>query len=153
MTRNSKNRLMLKFRKITKKPTELKKLENKLWEIFSVYIRLRDSDNQGMGFCFTCKKPIHWSKGDCGHGIGRQHKATKFNEQNNHLQCKHCNGFEEGRKDLYKPEMDKRYGSGTWDRMQVAAMQTAHYSVPVLKNNIEYYYEKVKELKEKKGIS
>src|SRR3989304_3712371 len=82
------------FKKVI--PTSLKSAENKLWAVFSVYIRLRDSNSQGIGSCFTCGKLLHWTKGDCGHGIPRQHKATKFNEWNNHLQCKRCNGFEGG---------------------------------------------------------
>lgn len=144
---------MLQFRKTIKKPkTDNQKLEAKLWEIFSIFIRLRDTDNDGNGKCFTCRKPLHWSKGDCGHGIGRQHKATKFNEWNNHLQCKHCNGFEEGRKDLYKTEMDKKYGPQTWDKMELASRQTADFSAPLLKNNIEYYTEQVRLLKESKGM-
>ena len=141
------------FHKISRKPkSDLKKMEDKLWDIFSVYIRLRDSDNQGVGKCFTCGKIIHWHKGDCGHGIGRQHKATKFNELNNHLQCKKCNGFEGGMREKYKENMDKRYGVGTWNKMEVAARQTAKYGPFLLKNNIDYYTHKVTELKAEKGI-
>jgi len=144
---------MLQFRKTVKKQrTDVQKLEDKLWDIFSVFIRLRDTDKDGNGQCFTCRKPIHWSKGDCGHGIGRQHKAVKFNECNNHLQCKHCNGFEEGRKDLYKEQMNKKYGAYTWERMEVASKQRADFSAPLLKNNIEYYTEQVNNLKAAKGM-
>lgn len=144
---------MLRYRKIPAKPkSELKKLEDKLWDIFSVFIRLRDTDQDGNGKCFTCGRPLHWSQGDCGHGIPRQHKATKFNEQNNHLQCKKCNGFEGGRMDLYKEAMNKKYGPQTWEKMEVASRMTFSLSVPLLKNNIEYYTAKVKELKEQKGM-
>jgi hypothetical protein len=144
---------MLTFKKIKKKPkSDLQKLETKLWEIFSIYIRLRDSDNQGVGKCFTCGKLIHWTKGDCGHGIGRQHKATKFNECNNNLQCKPCNGFHGGKREKYKENMDKKYGPSTWDKMELAAKGTAKWSAFILQNNINYYTEKVKELKEQKGM-
>lgn len=144
---------MLKFRNITKKPkSDLKKLEDKLWDIFSIYIRLRDSDDQGVGKCFTCGKPIHWTKGDCGHGIGRQHKGTKFNEMNNHLQCKKCNGFEGGMREAYKENMNKKYGPQTWERMEIASRATVHLSAPLLQNNIEYYTGKVQELKTEKGM-
>jgi hypothetical protein len=144
---------MLRFRRITKKPkSDLKKLEDKLWDIFSIFIRLRDSDEQGIGKCFTCGKPIHWMKGDCGHGIPRQHKSTKFNEINNHLQCKKCNGFEGGRQDLYKENMNKKYGPQTWEKMEVASKQTANWSAPLFQNNINYYTEKIREMKEEKGM-
>ena len=92
-----------------------------LWPVFSQFIRLRDSNDRGFGKCFTCPRVIHWTKGDCGHGIPRQYKGTKYNECNNHLQCKHCNGFNGGVREVYKEEMDKRYGKGTWDKMKVAS--------------------------------
>lgn len=95
--------------------------DKKLWKVFSEYIRLRDSDENGNVKCFTCGNIRHWTKVDCGHGIGRQHKATKFHEQNNHGQCKRCNGFEGGKREVYKEEVDKRYGAGTWDKLEVQA--------------------------------
>lgn len=144
---------MLTFKKLKKKPkSDLAKMEDKLWDIFSVFIRLRDSDGQGVGKCFTCGKILHWTKGDCGHGIPRQHKATKFNEWNNHLQCKSCNGFQGGMREKYKENMDKKYGNGTWDKMVVASKQTASWGPLVLKNNIDYYTQKVSELKSEKGM-
>jgi hypothetical protein len=144
---------MLQFRKVTTKPkSDLKKLEDRLWDIFSIYIRLRDSDKQGICKCFTCGALKHWTKGDAGHGIPRQHKATKFNEINNNFQCKGCNGFEGGMREEYKKAMDKKYGTGTWDKMLVASKQTIHFSVPLLQNNIDYYTEQVRILKEEKGM-
>lgn len=91
--------------------------EKKCWDAFSKYIRLRDADRNGICICFTCSYVNHWSKFDCGHGIPRQHKPTKFSEKNNHAQCKRCNGFQGGMREVYKQEMDKRYGAGTWDKM------------------------------------
>lgn len=143
----------LTFKAKVKKPkSDLKKMEDKLWDIFSVFIRLRDSDDQGICKCFTCHRRNHWTKMDAGHGIPRQHKSTKFSEMNNHAQCKHCNGFEGGKREVYKVEMDKKYGVDTWHKMEIAAKQTIHFSAPLLKNNIEYYTEQVRLLKESKGM-
>lgn len=60
---------------------------------------------------------------DCGHGHGRQHGATKYMEMNNHAQCGPCN-LDGGRQDIYKIEVDKKYGAGTWDLLDVLARQT-----------------------------
>ena len=95
--------------------------EQYLWPVFSLFIRLRDTDYNGIGKCFTCPRRIYIKNGECGHGVGRQHKGTKYNEINNRLQCHKCNGFDEGRKDVYKPEMDRRHGAGTWDKMELAS--------------------------------
>ena len=102
--------------------------DKKLWKVFSEYIRLRDADENGICTCFTCGLKRHWKQMDCGHGIGRQHKATKFNEKNNHAQCKRCNGFEGGMREVYKQRMDEKYGEGTWDRMELVSKQTVKYS-------------------------
>ena len=93
--------------------------DKKLWKVFSEYIRRRDADENGYVKCFTCGLIQHWKKMDCGHGIGRQHWATRYNEQNNAPQCKKCNGFEGGRTDVYAKEVDKRYGPGTWDKLNI----------------------------------
>lgn len=69
---------------------------------------------------------------DCGHGIGRQHQATKYNELNNHAQCKSCNGFEAGNQAEYSREVDRRYGVGTWDKLRIASRATCK------RNHVDY---------------
>lgn len=126
--------------------------ENKLWKYFSLYIRLRDVDESGYGKCITCGRLIHFLKGDCGHGIPRQHKATKYNETNNALQCKPCNGFEGGKREVFKQRIDEWYGAGTWDKLEVASRTTCkrgQYEIDVMTN---YYKSEVKKLREQKGL-
>ena len=125
--------------------------DKKLWKAFSEFIRLRDADVNGIVNCFTCGTPRHWKKVDCGHGVGRQHKATKFNEFNNHGQCKRCNGFEEGRKDVYSKEVHRPYGKGTWDKLLLQSKQVCKRGQFEIDTMEKYYKEKVIELKELKG--
>jgi hypothetical protein len=120
--------------------------DKKLWKVFSEYIRRRDSNGEGYGKCFTCPRVIHWKNGDCGHGIGRQHLGTKYDEKNNHLQCKHCNGFEGGKRDVYKEEMNKRYGPNTWDLMELKSRQVSKMGSFEIEQLTEYYKNKIKEL-------
>jgi hypothetical protein len=103
--------------------------DKKLWKNFSLYIRARDADENGHCTCFTCHRMTVWNKNtDCGHGIGRQHMSTKYNEKNNNSQCKKCNGFEGGMREKYKANMDKKYGAGTWDLMEVASKKPSRLS-------------------------
>lgn len=95
--------------------------ERALWEAFSTFIRLRDSDGEGFCTCITCGRVRYWRNGDCGHGVPRQHQATKYHEWNNHFQCKHCNGFEEGAKDRYREVVNQRYGPQTWELLVLAS--------------------------------
>jgi hypothetical protein len=133
----------------TKKPTA----ENNLWKIFSIFIRLRDAQiDTGLVRCFTCSAIKHWRDGDCGHGIGRQHKSTKFDEKNNHFQCKKCNGFEEGRKDVYSKNVDKRYGAGTWDWLQLTSRKTCHRGLFEFEILEVYYKNEIQRLLKEKHL-
>jgi hypothetical protein len=120
--------------------------DKKLWKVFSEYIRRRDSNKEGFGKCFTCNRIIHWKKGDAGHGIGRQHKGTKYNEKNNHLQCKPCNGFEGGKREIYKEQMNKRYGEGTWELMELSAKKPAKWGQFEIDQLEKYYKQKLNEM-------
>lgn len=119
--------------------------DKKLWKVFSEYIRLRDADEQGYCKCFTCGLIRHWKQMDCGHGIGRQHKGVKYNEKNNHAQCKKCNGFEGGMRERYKQEMDKRYGAGTWDLMELASKAPSRWTQFEIDALEKYYKMKLKD--------
>lgn len=123
-----------------------------LWPIFSLYTRFRDTDNNGIGRCFTCGAPKHYKDLDCGHGVGRQHKNTKYNEKNNHSQCGACNRFNEGKKDVYSKEVDKRYGEGTWDKLLAFSrtpIKRTHYEYDLMTHD---YCSMVIEMAKQKGI-
>jgi hypothetical protein len=91
--------------------------DSKLWPWFSKYIRLRDSDSEGYCSCFTCGRVAFWKQMDCGHGLGRQHLAIKYNQKNNHAQCGKCN-LDGGRQDIYKEKVNKLYGENTWATLE-----------------------------------
>lgn len=139
-------------RRVKKKQKSLPQLDGILWDVFSVFIRLRDADKDGFCKCFTCPNIRKWNKGDAGHGIPRQHKATKFDEKNNHFQCKHCNGFEGGRREVYKIEMDNRYGAGTWDLMEFKSRQGLRWTAFEYEQLILHYRREVIRLKKEKNI-
>jgi len=129
------------------KPKKKQSRDKKLWEAFSLFIRLRDANNEGICRCITCGLPRHFRQMDCGHGIGRQHWGTKYDEKNNHAQCKKCNGFEEGRKDLYKIEVDKKYGKGTWDMLDLKSKQfrkaPSQFEIDMLEVHYTELYNKI----------
>lgn len=131
-----------------------KSAENDLWRWFSRFIRLRDAEPfTGMAACFTCGRLRHWKEMDCGHGIPRQHKATKYSEVNNHAQCKRCNAFEGGRMDEYSRQVDKRYGNGTWDKLLLAARQPCKRSRVDIEMMAAHYKREAVKLAEMKKIS
>ena len=75
---------------------------------FHRYIRLRDTNKEGYGTCCSCGKDIHFHEADAGHFMNRQHKNTRWNEENVNLQCKYCNMYEGGNAYLYGMALGKR---------------------------------------------
>lgn len=126
--------------------------DEKLWKVFSLFIRLRDTDSKGFGKCITCPRIIFYRDGDCGHGIGRQHKATKFDEKNNALQCKPCNGFEGGRREDFRKAINKRFGSQTWDLLEMKARSVYKWSQFEFDALQKYYQCLVNKLLYEKGL-
>lgn len=126
--------------------------DDKLWKVFSNYIRLRDSDENGNCSCITCGYTGYFSRFDCGHGIPRQHKATKFHEQNNHAQCKRCNAFEGGKREIYKEEINKRYGRQTWEKLEIMSRMTCKRDSFEILIMTEHYKKLVAQLRKEKNL-
>jgi hypothetical protein len=89
--------------------TSVPKLKKKLDIWFSRYIRWRDKDRG----CFTCGKVGHHSEFHAGHFISRKVLATRYDEQNVHLQCCSCNLYYGGQVEAYANRLEIDYGPGT----------------------------------------
>ena len=119
---------------------------------FSLYIRLRDADENGIGTCCTCglKKDVKYM--DNSHFIGRQHQATRFDEMNCHTACKKCNGFEEGRKDVYEKFLIEKYGEDRVNLLKLRGQSTCKRNKLDLDYLAVYFKGQAVELSRKKGI-
>lgn len=128
---------------MAKKKT-LKYWKNKIDKPFHEYIRRRDADNStGYCKCITCNKPIHFTESDAGHFIGRQHLATRWEENNVHSQCRKCNRFEYGRQYEYSLAL----GSELSEELLLASRQIFKRSDFEYLEIFEYYTEKLEQVK------
>jgi len=84
---------------------------------FSKYIRMRDSNPNGLSQCITCGTFKSWKEMDCGHFISRRFGATRYDEKNAHAQCKKCNRFENGNQFEHGVKIDEKYGKGTAEKL------------------------------------
>ncbi len=91
----------MKSKKLKTK-SQLMSLADKL---FSIFIRERDNY-----VCFTCGRQGDKSNTDCGHYHSRSCYDLRYNEINNHAQCKRCNIFLEGNKPIYAIRLMEKYG-------------------------------------------
>lgn len=90
---------------------------------------------------------------DCGHGIKRQHMATKYHEHNNHAQCKLCNGpAGSGKPKEYRAEMNKRYGPGKWEEIELLARTVCKFGQFEISTMMFYFTEEVNKMKAAKNL-
>jgi len=131
--------------------TKRSKLVKKLDKVFSIFIRTRYVDSSGYGNCITCGANRLWKEVDAGHFVGRSAMSVRWNEFNVQFQCKRCN-MRSGEQYLYSKALDSRYGEGTSETLFVLGKQTQKFGVIELQSMIDYYTEKVDEIKHKKGL-
>jgi len=132
--------------KTTKKrmKEDLKTLQDWLKEtqtIFNKYVRLRD---QGLN-CISCDKPP--KKRNCGHYFSSGgHSNVRFDEDNCHLQCEHCNTFLSGNLLNYQIGIQKKIGAQKLLELQERAHVTKKWTIDELKEIIQTYKSKINEL-------
>ena len=130
----------------------IRKLKKELDTIFSLYIRLRESE-EGLVQCFTCNKVSHYKSGmQNGHFQSRKHLATRWNETNCQVQCVGCNMFKAGEQYKFSINLDAKYGEGTSEYLEFTARTIMKVSRIDYEEKISYYKELVEKLKKEKGI-
>lgn len=117
---------------LEKKPINQLISEADKW--FSRYVRLRDCDMDARGWygtCITCTKTglvvyidatgrMRFMKGwDNGHFVTRGNFITRFEEENNNLQCAfRCNRMRSGEYVKYKSALRLKYGENVPEKLE-----------------------------------
>ena len=82
--------------------TYRKRLFKKAWKVFSLYIRKKYADIDGMVHCYTCPTVKHFKDMQAGH---LWHGKLDFDERNIHPQCYQCNVGHSGRREVYSANL------------------------------------------------
>ena len=122
------------MRKISRKGL-IKKLDT----IFSLYIRLRKSDQKGIAECYTCGTKKHYKELQCGHFQSRKHYATRWEESNCQIQCYSCNVMRYGEQFKFGLKLEAEYGYAHPEKLMNLAKTTLKLSDQDLKDMIEKY--------------
>jgi len=128
-----------------KKPKKMSTLMKMADSIYSIYIRRKYSTN-GYVRCFTCDKVHLVEEMHCGHFVGRGHHSTRFMEENTHPQCRYCNVFCEGQKDVYAIRLMEKYGQDILQKLNIEKNKIKKFTPEELKEIYEKYKKKVEEL-------
>jgi hypothetical protein len=109
--------------------------------IFNKYIRLRDKGQ----VCISCqKKPL---KSNAGHFFNaNNHWSVRFNEDNVHLQCEHCNTYLSGNLIEYQRNLIHKIGIDKYHELEAEARKTRKFTKDELKEIMAIYKKKCKEL-------
>ena len=127
-------------------------LKNKLDDVFSEFIRLRDSRDDGTFVCISCGRLLPYDQADCGHYINRKLMSTRFSEKNCNAQCRSCNRFDEGNIQGYRRGLIAKYGEPVVLMLEASKNQINKLSEFEYKAMIDHYRKEVKRLKKEKGI-
>lgn len=110
---------------------------------FNTYIRLRDAKLP----CISCgtTNDIQYH---AGHYLSvGAFPNLRFNEDNNHKQCVRCNDHLSGNLTMYRKGLIAKIGIERFDALEAQKGVAKNYTVEELKELIQVYKQKIKELK------
>lgn len=117
--------------------------ESELQDIVNTFIRLRDQSRP----CISCPRPLI-GKFDAGHyyPVG-SYKNLRYDEDNIHGQCVHCNQHKHGNIPEYTILLPIRIGKDRYNDLVERRLIEMHYSIPELVEMKVNYKEKIRKLK------
>lgn len=144
--RPKKKRGILRPFKAKKLVSSVKGLKRKADTNFSLFVRQRDADLNGIVRCSTCGHPHHWKQLDCGHFQSRRYEPTRYDEKNTGPQCVSCNRFNQGQQYKFSLYLNGKYGHKTAEQMTIKSRMFCkrnRYDYEVI---AEKYKQKLKDL-------
>ena len=120
-----------------KKPT-VSKLKKKADQVFSLWIRNRDS-KQGYCKCISCGvvKPI--AEMQNGHYYSRSINYLRYDPRNCAAQCVGCNIFKEGNKPAYALALIRKYGKNILEELEKDSRKYKQWTIQDLEKLIKKY--------------
>lgn len=158
VNKKAKEKIKVKNAKTrAKKKDSITNIKKRLWETVSLYIRLRDSDDDNFCKCITC--PESTEKRHYKDSIQAWHYVPswsssfhRYNEKNIHSQCYWCNVWKGWNLIEYRPFMIKKYWQDYVDYLFDTRNELIDLWKVELKEIHEEYKIKLAELKLNKAI-
>ncbi|MCD8135623.1 MAG: recombination protein NinG [Parabacteroides gordonii] len=133
---------------VKKKPD----LKAKLDKEFSLFIRLRDAMPNGYFKCISCGQMKPFEQADCGHYFSRTHLSTRFDENNYHAECRHCNRFKADHLEGYRENLIEKIGQQKFILLKGKASRSSKMTDFEYEQLIKYYKALNIKLRKEKGV-
>lgn len=146
-TIKSTNKRIQKF-ELEQESESVQNLVQDLDAIFSLYVRIRDADENGIVKCFTCSNKAHYSEVDAGHYIHRADLNTRWHPKNIRGQCRNCNRINDGMADKFAEQLEKEE-KGLTEYLYELSKQVGKPTRDELKQLIIEYRYKLNQVKKK----
>lgn len=137
---NPKKYMIEKKRGERKKKSEsVSVLKKKLDEVYSLYIRNKYADSDGLVECYTCevKKPVKEMQN--GHFYSRAKNSTRWEDDNCRPQCYSCNVAKKGNYIVYTEKMQQELGEEKYQALKDLANSTFQVKSLWLQEQIAFY--------------
>ena len=141
---NSEKEVKKRVKVMKRELTTYSDYMNVLQKVFNQFIRLRDKDKD----CICCPGVKLVGLYDAGHFLSvGAYPNLRVNEDNVHGQRRHCNSYLHGRLLDYRKGLIQRIGIERFRALEEASKHEFKPSIPEIKELIEHYKTKIKELK------
>ena len=101
-------------------------------------------------FCLIPKRLFFLTTEFCN--LSRTHLATRFDENNCHAECRHCNRFKADHLEGYRVNLIAKIGQQKFDLLKVKAAGTSKMTDFEYEQLIKYYKTLNKKLRKEKGL-
>lgn len=121
-----------------KKPTD-GQLKRRVWKEFSIFIRTRGADSDGMNECVTCGRRLHWKELQAGHFVRGRLNANLFDPRGVQPQCYQCNIHFQGNVIKYYKWMLANFGQAVIDELEAQNNVTRKWQGGELQHLLDFY--------------
>lgn len=113
---------------------------------FSRYIRLRAADRNGLVYCVTCGRTMHWKSAQAGHFVRRGRVSVAYDPRNAHVQCHDCNCVRDGMEVRHAQYISRLYGPEVVEELRVLGKRVRRYTCAELEALAADYKSRADEL-------
>lgn len=98
----------------------MKDINKKLDIEHSKHIRLKNTDEYGIGYCYTCGERITYKNGECGHYpyVSRDNMEYRWDIDLHRIQCHTCNCDKQGNPESFRDNLINEMGFEKLSRIE-----------------------------------